>query len=671
MRRCFPRSSSKSLYVVVPLIASMSLGAFGETVDNSSDLLVMLQGSDLDSFIHSINEHGAVITHHLPIINAIGARMNAKQLAAIKRDTPNIERVIDDLAWEPEPEAPDLGLCPLRSSIELQWSDNTATWRLFNKSDEPLTIAQGSMAWPEELGELKSASWNSSSLNLAPANALDINDNPDKTRDVVWRHQQPLTIEGEQSARVNFRFASAPGNEAALQSQLTLQARVDEDCIAELVPSYSAPSQDTYYPTVSGAALLHSHGITGKGITVAVLDSGLWEANTELSLDTQGQERVIARYDAIAGAEVDSAFDESGHGTHMTSVLARSGQVTRPGTSLPSYRGIAPDVKLAVVKAFGESGKAGFLDIVRGVQWIVDNQERLNIRVLNLSFAARPRWPYWDDPVNQALMQAWRAGIFIAAAGGNEGPEPMTVGSPGNLPYLLTVGAVTDSWTEEDRNDDFVPDFSSRGPTPMGHIKPDLVAMGGHISGIMRPGSTLSEQLPEFRLQSGEFVMTGTSQATALVSGLVALMLQIEPDLGNDELKCMLVTSAEPAIEKDGRYAYSPFTQGKGMINIQRALTVGVKHCQQASLDIEADIANEQHFQGPAIFSEHTAPYLPGQSDVISERISEKGLSESRRWGVGAHLQRLTEEPSAEPTNWLEIYNAEQRRIKALATEDQ
>ncbi|MFK8043459.1 S8 family peptidase [Congregibacter sp.] len=639
----------------------------------------MLQGSDLDSITRSINEHGAVITHHLPIINAIGAQMSAEQLAAIKKNTPGIKRVIDDLAWEPEPEAPDLGLCPLRSSIELQWNGNTATWRLFNKSDQPLAITQGSLAWPPELGELTSASWNSSAVNLAPDIGLDldldldldIKNNPDKTRDVVWRHQQPLNIAGEQSAQVHFTFENASGNEAALQSQLTLQARVNEDCIAELVPSYSAPSQDSYYPTVSGAALLHSHGITGSGITVAVLDSGLWEANPELSLDTQGHERVIARYDAIAGTEVEAAFDESGHGTHMTSVLARSGEVTRPGTSLPSYRGIAPDVKLAVVKAFGESGKAGFLDIVRGVQWVVDNQERLNIRVLNLSFAARPRWPYWDDPVNQALMQAWRAGIFIAAAGGNEGPEPMTVGSPGNLPYLLTVGAVTDSWTEEDRNDDFVPDFSSRGPTPMGHIKPDLVAMGGHISGIMRPGSTLSEQLPEFRLQSGEFVMTGTSQATALVSGLVALMLQIEPDLGNDELKCMLITSAEPAIEKDGRYAYSPFTQGKGMINIQRALTVGVKQCQQSSLDIEADIASKQHFQGPAIFSEDTAPYLPGQSDVISERISEKGLSESRRWGIGAHLQRLTEEPSAEPKNWLEIYNAEQRRIKALATEDQ
>ncbi len=649
------------LFCLLP--ASLVMASNETAHASGEDLLVMLQGSDLDAIVQSIDRHGAKVTHDLPIISAVGARMDADQLSAIKEETPSISRIIDDLAWEPEPEAPDLGQCPLRAAIELRWQGGVASWRLFNKSEQPLHVAQGNLSWPSELGTLKSVHWDSS--------RLIIKENPGSARDVVWQGEQPLELKPGKSVDLRLEFENSPRASDALQSQLILQARVNDDCITELVPSYSEPLLDSYYPTVSGAALLHSHGVTGRGITVAVLDSGLWEANPELRLDTQGEERVLARYDAIAGVEVDEAFDDSGHGTHMTSVLARSGEVTRNDTARPSYRGIAPDAKLAVVKAFGESGKAGFLDIVRGVQWIVDNRERLNIRVLNLSFAARPRWPYWNDPVNQALMQAWKAGIFIAAAAGNEGPEPMTVGSPGNLPYLLTVGAVTDSWTEKTRHDDYIPDFSSRGPTPMGHIKPDLVAMGGHISGIIRPGSSLSRQLPEYLLQSGEFVMTGTSQATALVSGLVALMLQVEPGLSNDELKCMLITSAEPAIEVDGRYAYSPFVQGQGMMNVQRALTVGARRCQQDSLDIEADIASSQHFQGPAVFSKDTPPYLPGQPDIISDRPSERGLSESRRWGVGAHLQRLTEKPLSSPIDWLEIYNMEQRRIEKLATEEQ
>ena len=321
------------------------------------------------------------------------------------------------------------------------------------------------------------------------------------------------------------------------------------------------------------------------------------------------------------------------------------------------------------VKAFGESGEAGFLDIVRGIQWVVEQREPLGIQVLNLSFAARPRWPYWEDPVNQALMRAWKAGIFIVAASGNEGPDPMTIGSPGNLPYLLTVGAATDSWTEGSRDDDYIPDFSSRGPTPLGHIKPDLVAYGGHIAGITQPGSTLARDFPEYFLSTGEFVMTGSSQAAAVVSGLAALLLQLEPTLGNDELKCMLKTTAEPAIVADGRLAYSPFQQGDGLISVQRALTIGAAQCEQQALNLDSDIAGIDHFQGPAIFSADSPPALPGQTELIALPAEEEGPIEGLRWGVRAHLERLTEPSMADgPIDWVAIYAQEIERMRKAAT---
>lgn len=621
--------------------------------DADKPLLVMLQDSDLDPVRALVAELGGQITHELPIIDALGVSLSQQQLDELLTRAPDIDRVIDDLAWEPDPGILSRDGCALAGGLELSWRDATATWTIYNKGEAPIALESISVNWPEYLGALGRVSIGDLALQRSTPNHY------------VLAESRKLAAHSSQS--VALRFDAAPDDPHRVQSQVALSLAAGEDCDIELVPSYTAPDSDSYFPTVSGAALLHSHGVTGDGVAVAVLDSGLWEESPELSLDTRGAPRVVGRYDAINDKVVDQAFDESGHGTHMTSVLARSGATTRPDAPQPSYRGIAPDADIVVVKAFGESGVAGFLDLVRGVQWVVENRERLDIKILNLSFAARPRWPYWQDPLNQALMCAWEAGIFIVAAGGNEGPDSMTIGSPGNLPYLLTVGAFTDSWTESNRNDDYIPDFSSRGPTPLGHIKPDLVAPGGHITGITRPGSSLARQFPEYFLSSGEFVMTGTSQAAALVSGLAALILQLEPDLNNDELKCMFRTSTEPAIDLDGRLAYTPFAQGEGMVSLQRALTLGRKDCDQDNLDLAAELADETHFQGPAVFTPDDPPTLPGSDLLISDQEPDKGPSLNRRWGVIDHLERLETVPDPFPFDWFAVYEEEQRRIKAMA----
>ncbi|MEM6545214.1 MAG: S8 family peptidase [Pseudomonadota bacterium] len=634
-------------------------------------LLAMLQGPDLTAISAAIEKHGGQVTHTLALISGIGASLTRSQLERVVTDVPSISRVIDDLAWEPEPELVIDERCTLRSAIQLRWRGATANWVLYNKGDAPIVVGELEFSGYEALGRLIEV-------------RIDQNENrlePDATPSTAsWSATTSLPIAPHEQLRLSLTFETPPVDQPSAQNKLDFTAALSDDCKSELVPSYPEPAADSYFAAASGVNVLHRQGITGKGINVAILDSGLWEESKELKQDTNGQPRVIARYDAIQGKEVGEAIDDSGHGTHMTSVLARSSAVTRKsqqGSSPepepepnPSYRGIAPDVGIVAVKAIGETGQAGFLDLIRGIQWVVANQERFNIRVLNLSFASRPRWPYWQDPVNQALMQAWKAGIFITAAAGNEGPEPMTVGSPGNLPYLLTVGAITDSWTENDRNDDYIPDFSSRGPTPMGHIKPEIVAYGGHIAGIVPPTSALAKQFPEYLLDTGEFVMTGTSQASALVAGLAALVLQVEPDVTNDELKCMFTTSAEPAIEIDGRYAYSPFTQGEGLINIQRAITIGFKECGNGVLDLEAELESDQHFYGPAVLSKDAPPALSQQNLYIHERISEKGLSATRRWGVNEHLQRLEEKPSETPIDWYQIYLQEAARMKSQTLQE-
>ena len=137
--------------------------------------------------------------------------------------------------------------------------------------------------------------------------------------------------------------------------------------------------------------------------------------------------------------------------------------VTSPRDGL--YNGVAPDASLVVVKAFDRDGAGSYMDVIRGIDWVVPNKDAYDIRVLNLSFSAPPQSYYWDDPLNQAVMRAWEAGIVVVASAGNTGPDPMTVGVPGNVPYVITVGAMTDNYTPDDGTDDVLAAFSAAGPT--------------------------------------------------------------------------------------------------------------------------------------------------------------------------------------------------------------
>jgi serine protease AprX len=249
----------------------------------------------------------------------------------------------------------------------------------------------------------------------------------------------------------------------------------------------------TYYPTLVGANRLHAMGVTGSGVTVAVLDSGLWEYST-LRNDSAGRSRIWVRYDAIANRASFSSngvSDGFGHGTHVTSVIADSGQT--PGGT---FEGVAPDARLIPLKAFDGRGTGTYANVIRAIGWAVANKGYLGIRVLNCSFSAKPRSHYWDDPLDQAIMRAWQAGIVVVASAGNAGPDAMTVGVPGNVPYVVTVGAMTDSNTPALSTDDKLASFSSAGPTVEGFVKPDLVAPGGHMIGVMSGDTYLAQAYP-------------------------------------------------------------------------------------------------------------------------------------------------------------------------------
>jgi serine protease AprX len=295
---------------------------------------------------------------------------------------------------------------------------------------------------------------------------------------------------------------------------------------------------ETFYTTHLGADALHLEGVNGSGVTIAVLDSGVFGDNG-LTKNFGGSDRILASYNALTdqvggGNSLDE--DAFGHGSHVASVAVSSRQ-----TASGAFNGMAPGADLVVINAFNETGSSTYADVIRGIDWAVTNKDAYGIRVLNCSFSAEPQSYYWDDPLNQAVMAAWRAGIVVVASAGNRGPSAMTIGVPGNVPYVVTVGAMTDNYTPEDPTDDILASFSSAGPTVEGFVKPEMVAPGGHVKGLMKNTAQIAQDHPEFHDGGYYMNLSGTSQATAFVSGIVALMLQESPQLNPDEFKYRLM----------------------------------------------------------------------------------------------------------------------------------
>ena len=351
------------------------------------------------------------------------------------------------------------------------------------------------------------------------------------------------------------------------------------------------------FPSVVGADDLHAEGVTGRSVTVAVMDSGM-KATVALQKDSDGVTRTQMRYNAIKDTAGSINLDKYGHGSHVSSIIFNSHKSLEANAR---FNSVAPDVRVVEVKAFNATGTGNYADVIRGLDWILANKDTYNIRVLNMSFSAEARSHYWDDPINQAVMRLWQAGVVIVASAGNRGPDPMTIGVPGNNPYVITVGAFTDNYTYDDPSDDRLATFSSAGPTYEGFVKPDVVAPGGHITGLTRSKSQLAKNYPQFHYEEKYFEMSGTSQAAAVVTGIVALTLDVHPWMTPDQVKCQLMATALPAVDDTGAPAYSMFQQGAGQVDAYGAVhNLGDLGCGNPGLNINLDVAGSQHYGGPA-----------------------------------------------------------------------
>jgi len=274
----------------------------------------------------------------------------------------------------------------------------------------------------------------------------------------------------------------------------------------------------------------------GDSVTVAQIDTGV-TPNADLGA------RLLARVDLTGERD---GLDHFGHGTHMAGVIAGGG-----ASSAGAFEGAAPETNLVSVKVAGWDGATDVSTVIAGLQWVVSNRARFGIRVVNLSWGTDSTAGSGVDPLDRAVERAWQAGLVVVVSAGNEGPAAGTISKPADDPFVITVGAADTSGTAAPGDDVLAP-FSSRGPTPDGVGKPDLLAPGVSIVSDRAPGSTIDTFRPLARLGAGLFKGSGTSQAAAVVSGVAARMLEADPTLTNDEVKGVLTATADPRVAGPG-----------------------------------------------------------------------------------------------------------------------
>jgi serine protease AprX len=279
--------------------------------------------------------------------------------------------------------------------------------------------------------------------------------------------------------------------------------------------------------TVRATLGLPASGQEGRGVTVAVVDTGVAEAG-----DLAG--RVVGHID-VTGTGGGDGF---GHGTFMAGLIAASGT-----GSNGAYRGVAPGARILDVKVAAQDGSTDLASVLKGLQAVADRGPAYGVKVVNLSLTSGSPLPYQIDPLNLALQALWKRGVTVVVSSGNDGPAAGTVSTPGNDPTLLTVGGLDENGTAS-RTDDTVAAWSSRGRTAQGVDKPDLVAPGAAVIGLRSPGSVIDVQHPAGRVGEQYFRGSGTSMAAAVGSGVVAGVLAANPRLKPDDVKALLEDTA-------------------------------------------------------------------------------------------------------------------------------
>jgi serine protease AprX len=304
-----------------------------------------------------------------------------------------------------------------------------------------------------------------------------------------------------------------------------------------------------------GAQSMWSRGFDGTGIGVALIDSGV--APVE-GLSVSG--KIVNGPDLSFESQSASYqhLDTFGHGTHMAGII---GGRDSSGTA---FKGVAPGAHIVNVKVGDREGAVDVSQVIAAIDWVVQhrNDPGMNIKVISLSYGTDGLQDRRLDPLSTAVEAAWRNGITVVVAGGNEGTDHPSLVDPAVNPFVVAVGAVDLVGTTSAADDKAAP-FSSRGSSTRWV---DVAAPGVSIASLRDPGSSIDDAHPGAVVNDRFFRGSGTSQATAVTAGAVALLLDARPELTPDGVKSLLKTTATPVASTEGYRAV-----GAGRINVDLA----------------------------------------------------------------------------------------------------
>lgn len=329
---------------------------------------------------------------------------------------------------------------------------------------------------------------------------------------------------------------------------------------------------------ITGATAMWKAGYTGKGIDVALIDTGVSPV-PGLALS----DKIVVGPDLSFESQAASTryLDSYGHGSHMAGVIggrevaAASGSTYAADTK--NFYGMAPDSRIVSLKVADHNGTVDVSQVIAAINWVAQfgKSNGLNVRVLNLSFGLDTGQHPKNDPLSWAAEVAWNKGVVVVVSGGNQGDNYAGLNSPAYNSRLLAIGAVDTKGTTA-FTDDTIPSFSAvyggnflRGP--------DIVAPGVGIVSSRVAGSVLGDSHPGAKVATNWLRGSGTSQAAAVVSGAVALLLQQRPSMTPDQVKALLMNTAT-AIS-----GVSSNSQGKGELNLANATKTAVPTSVQSS----------------------------------------------------------------------------------------
>jgi len=374
-------------------------------------------------------------------------------------------------------------------------------------------------------------------------------------------------IDGSAIADLAQHGAAAVTVDSIVRGNAASKAKKNE----KVAPASTSPtSQDvstlrlTLGLTSGSANNLATGAINGSGIGIAIIDSGIAP-----SADFAGRIRAFldfTKLDKRGRPTQPAPYDDLGHGTHLAGLIASSGV-----QSNYMFQGIAPNASLVVLKVLDKTGAGTTSSVIAAIEYVVTNRKSLGVQVINLSLGHPITAPAKFDPLVQAIEDASRHGVIVVVAAGNDGPGHGSINSPANAPSAITVGAANTKTTVT-RTDDYIPDFSSRGPTWYDDFaKPDVVAAGVNLFSNAAPNSTLvnstTPAYPQEVVGSAPLIdLTGTSIAAAVATGVVALELDANAHQNNAPLtpnaaKAILEYTAIPVAKANY------LTQGAGQIN--------------------------------------------------------------------------------------------------------